>query len=186
MTLASFLENAARWAAGRWWQWRGLLLGLLAWDAARHLRDPAASGLFGGITFGVHELGHLVFAFLGEFMAVAGGSLAQVLLPVAAGFLLHHHRDYFGVAVAGTWLASSLLDLARYIGDARQADLDLVSFGEGAVHDWNWLLGRLGLLGHDLQLAALTRGVAMVALVVSFLFAAWLCLRMARPRCEAT
>ncbi len=177
-----FLETAATWATGRRWEWRAALLLLLAWDAGRHLRDPAASGLFGGITFGAHELGHLVFGFLGEFMGAAGGSLAQVLVPAGAGLLLYRHRDYFGLALCGSWLASSLLDLARYIADARQAELDLVSFGEGAVHDWSYLLGRLGLLGQDLRIAALTRGLGILVLAASLLFGTWLCLRMARSR----
>jgi hypothetical protein len=177
-----FLNAAASWAAGRSWHWRVPLLVLLAGDAARHLRDPAASGLFGGITFGAHELGHLLFAFLGEFMGVAGGSLAQILVPVGAALLLAQHRDYFGCAAAGAWLGSSLLDLARYIGDARQAELDLVSFGEGPVHDWSYLLGRFGLLAHDLRIAAWTRGAAVLVLAGSLLFGAWLCLRMVRPR----
>ena len=52
--------------------------------------------------------------------------------------------DYFGVAVAGGWEALSAIELSRYVADARALELDLVSFGESAIHDWNYLLGRLG------------------------------------------
>jgi hypothetical protein len=140
--------------------------------------DPQISGLFGGITFGVHEFGHLLFAAFGEVMTVLGGSLAQLLVPIGAGALLYHHRDYFGVAAAGAWLASSLIDLARYVGDARAFDLDLIGFGEDAVHDWAWLLGRFGMLPYDTTLAGLLRGAAILLLVVSLLFGTWLCRRM--------
>jgi hypothetical protein len=178
------LAEAAEWCRGRWWQWRAALLLLLAWEGLRHVADPDAGGLFAGITFGVHELGHLLFAFLGEFLAVLGGSLNQILIPIAAGALLYHHRDYFGIAVAGAWLASSLMDLARYIGDARSYDLDLLRFGEEGQHDWAWLLGRLGLLPYDVQIAAMTRGTGVLILAGSIAFGAWLCMKM-RPASPA-
>jgi hypothetical protein len=175
-----FFDEAARWCAGRWWQWRLPVLGILGWDGFRHLKDPESGGLFAGITFGAHELGHLIFAWFGEFMTVLGGSLNQVLIPVGVGCLLYYHRDYFGLAGAGAWLASSLLDLARYIGDARSFDLDLVGFGDNAQHDWAWLLSRLGLLPYDTRLAGLCRGLAMIVLVASLGFGGWLCLKMGR------
>jgi hypothetical protein len=176
--VSRFFRGAAEWCRGRWWQWRVPLLLFLAWDGERHLRDPEAGGLFAGITFGVHELGHLIFAFFGEFMTVAGGSLNQVLVPVATGFLFYYYRDFFGIAGAGAWLASSLLDLARYIADARTFDLDLVGFGEDPQHDWAFLLGRLNLLGYDTRIAAITRGLAALTLLGSLGFGAWLCVRM--------
>lgn len=178
--MTGFFADAAEWARGRWWQWRIPLLLLLGWDALRHLRDPEQGGLFAGITFGVHEFGHLCFAFFGEFLTVLGGSLMQVLIPVGAGALLYRSRDYFGLTVAGAWLGSSLLDLARYVGDARSLDLDLVGFGENAVHDWAWILGRLGALPYDTRLAGLTRGAAFVTLLLSFGFGVWLLLQMGR------
>lgn len=154
------------------------MLGVLAWDGFRHLRDPEAGGLFAGITFGVHELGHMVFAFLGEFMGIAGGSLNQVLIPLGAGALFYHYRDYFGISGAGAWLASSLLDLARYVADARSFDLDLVGLGEDPQHDWAYLLGRFDILGYDTRIAAVIRAIALVCLLGTLLYGAWLCSRM--------
>jgi len=176
--MAGFFADARRWAGGRWWQWRVALLLFLAWDGLRHLRDPEAGGLFAGVTFGAHELGHMVFAFFGEFMAVAGGSLNQLLIPIGTGLLLYHYRDYFGIAVAGTWLGSSLLDLARYIGDARAQELDLVGFGEDPQHDWTWLLERLNALGSDTRIAGLTRGVGLAVLLLSLGFGVWVLMQM--------
>lgn len=183
--MPGFSAEAKEWARGRWWQWRAALLLFLAWDGLRHLRDPDAGGLFAGITFGVHEFGHLLFAFFGEFMTVAGGSLNQLLIPVGAGVLLYHYRDYFGIAVAGTWLSSSLLDLARYIGDARAQELDLVGFGEDPQHDWTWLLGQFNALGSDTRIAGITRGVGLVVLLASLGFGTWICLQMPAGRASA-
>lgn len=168
----------AEYVQGRWWWWRVPLLALLTADVLGQLADHTNPSLFSGITFGAHEFGHLFFAFGGEFLAVAGGSLMQVLVPVGAGALLYHHRDYFGIAVAGVWLASSLMDLAVYIADARAFDLDLLGFGDGAGHDWAWLLGRLHLLPYDLRIAGVVRGLGTLLLLAAVVAGAWLCIKM--------
>lgn len=186
--MASFFADAREWAAGRWWQWRLALLLFLAWDGARHLQDPEAGGLFAGITFGVHEFGHLLFAFFGEFMAVLGGSLNQLLLPVATAVLFWHYRDYFGIGVAGLWLGSSMLDLARYVADARVQELDLVGFGEDPQHDWSFLLSRMHALPYDTRIAGALRGLALLVLLLSLGFGVWVLLQMAvrRPAASPT
>lgn len=180
--MAGFWADAREWARGRWWQWRLLLLLFLTYDGTRHLRDPEAGGLFAGITFGVHEFGHLLFAFFGEFMTVLGGSLNQLLIPSATAVLFWHYRDYFGIAVAGTWLGSSMLDLARYIGDARAQELDLVGFGEDPQHDWSYILSQLHALPYDLRVAGVVRALALLALIVSLGFGVWVLLQMAMRR----
>ena len=180
--MGRFFADARAWAAGRWWPWRLALLLFLAWDGLRHLQDPDAGGLFAGVTFGVHEFGHLLFAFFGEFMTALGGSLNQLLIPVATAGLLLHYRDYFGIAVAGTWLGSSMLDLARYIGDARAQELDLVGFGEDPQHDWAYILSELHGLPYDTRIAGGMRALAFVVLLVSLGFGAWVLLQMTGER----
>ncbi len=47
----------------------------------------------------------------------------------------------------GAWgVAQNLWKVAVYVQDARAEELPLVGGGE---HDWNYLLGRLGLLNQD-------------------------------------
>lgn len=176
MTLRPSLTDYAR---GRWWQWRLPLLLFLGWDVLGQARGGLeAPSLFSGITFGAHELGHLFFSFGGEFLTIAGGSLLQLLVPIGAAALLYHHRDYFGIAVAGLWLASSLLDMATYIADARAFELDLLGFGEGGGHDWAWILGRLHVVQHDLRIAGMVRGAGMILLIGCLAGGAWLCMKM--------
>ena len=175
-------EDAVAWCAGRSWQWRALLLAALALGALKALRDDDYGGLFAGITFGVHELGHLVFAPFGMWMSVAGGSLAQILLPIAAGALMVHHRDYFGATITGVWLSASLSNMAVYVADARARELTLLGFGEDPLHDWAFLLSSVGLLQADTTVARLVRLTAFVVLMVSAAAGGWLCLTMARSR----
>lgn len=183
--MSHILDDVRGWAAGRWWWWRILLLLFLAWDGIRHLRDPAEGGIFAGITFGVHEFGHLLFAFGGETLTILGGSLNQVLIPIGAAALMFYYRDYFGVTVAGTWLSSSLLDMARYVADSRVFELDLVGFGEDVGHDWAYLLGHWGVLPYDLQIAGGIRLVALLLLLVSIGVGAWVCMQMTSRPTEA-
>ena len=174
--------DAIAWCQGRYWHWRAGLLLVLAWGALRALRDDDYAGLFAGITFGVHELGHLVFAPFGMWMGVAGGSLAQLLLPVAAGALMVRHRDYFGATITGVWLSASLSNMAVYVADARARNLTLLGFGEDPLHDWAYLLSSVGLLQADTTVARFVRLLAFAVLLASAFAGGWLCLTMARSR----
>jgi hypothetical protein len=173
------------WCAGRDWRWRAVVLAFLTWQAARPLRDSEAWHVFRGITFGAHEFGHLFFGLAGnEWMAVAGGSLMQLLVPVgaAAAMIATPRKDWFGAVACGTWLAASLADLAPYIGDARAQALDLVSFSpDGGGHDWHYLLAHAGLLKHDAALARGARFAAVLVLLVTTAASVALFRRMARP-----
>lgn len=169
-----------------WWR---LVLLLLVADQARRPFQEIGRGLFGGITFGAHEFGHLVFALFGhEFLTIAGGSLMQLLVPIGAGALMWRARDGVGIAITGLWLAAAIWDLSWYVGDARALQLPLVSMGgEGDDHDWSYLLRTFDLLRRDVVIAAQLRRVGMVvwvAALVGGLLACWR--RWQRPRERAT
>jgi len=186
--LRGALDDARDWSQGRLWWWRAPLLAYLALVGARHLRsEEYASFLFGGVTFGIHELGHVVFGPLGEWMSIAGGSISQVLAPIAAGAVLLLYRqdgaaqrDWFGVAVAGCWLAFSLFNLATYVGDARNQDLPLLGLSDDPIHDWHYLLDSMNLLALDTTLAFLLRVLAFATWLASLAFGGWLLSVMAR------
>lgn len=168
------------WSAGRIWWWRAVLFVVLTLQVLKPLREQGDWTLFSGIVFGAHELGHLFWMPLGEWMGIAGGSLMQLLVPIGAAAVVWRGKDWFGVAVCGLFLAASVADLSWYIADARTEMLDLVSFSEeGAVHDWNYLLGEAGLLKQDLAFARFARFIAWLLLLASTALAARLCWWMA-------
>ncbi len=144
------------------------VLAFLAWEGARQLRSHDFEfSLFGGVIFGVHELGHLVFAPFGEFLAVAGGSISQILLPIGAIALFHKQKNRFGVAVCGCWLAVSMGQLAIYIADARAESLELVSFSPEGGHDWNYLLEQMHLLKSDVAIGHFVKFLGWIVLGLS-------------------
>ena len=175
-----FAQDARDWAHGRMWIPRALLLAYLVYADCRLLTDPDSSTVFGGITLAFHEMGHLIFAFLGQFICVLMGSGTQILIPILVIVLFYkQQRDFFGMAVGGFWLSFSLFDVARYVGDARAQELPLVNIGGGdAEHDWYYLLNRMHMLSFDHALAFLIRGVALLVGVASLAFAVWLMTRM--------
>jgi len=169
------------------WPLRALLLAVLAWFGWRHLVDPDYGSIFSGITLGVHELGHLLFSPLGHWLGVAGGSLTQVLVPLAIAYGFLRQRDFFAIAVAGAWESMSLANLATYIADARAEELPLVSpFSGDPEHDWNFLLSSVGMLRHDGHIAGWVRLAAFLVLAGSLALGSWLCVRMARSRAAAS
>jgi hypothetical protein len=56
--------------------------------------------------------------------------------------------------VALFWVAQNLFNIAVYVGDARAQLLPLVG---GGIHDWAYMLGRMGLLQSDGTIAKLLR-----------------------------
>jgi len=179
--LARLRAEALDWVRGRngW-----VRLPLLLWFACilvRHLRDRSYDSLFGGLNLGIHELGHLVFSPLGEFLGVAGGTILQLAAPLIAGVLFLRQRDWFAIAVASCWLGTNLFEVARYAGDARARRLPLVSPTSGdPLHDWSYLLRRLGLLRHDLAIAGGLRFLAAVAMLAGLVAGTWLVWNMVR------
>jgi hypothetical protein len=93
----------------------------------------------------IHEAGHFIFAFLGQFMGILGGSLLQVLVPlIFFGYFWKAHQKN-SAAVMLLWTAINLFNVAIYAGDAARMQLPLLG-GENSIHDWNWLLLETGLV----------------------------------------
>jgi hypothetical protein len=122
--------------------------------------------------FAVHEAGHPLVGLFSDRFAVYGGTLAQLLFPAACMLEFWRRRWAVSYALCGIWLGQSLLSVARYMADARAMQLPLASFGEHALHDWNLILSRWGLLKQDMLLANGVRVLAWLAIAASLAFLA--------------
>ena len=150
------------------WTGRLLLWILLLWFGLEMLatsyEDVVTGTLSGTVAFlhridlVFHEAGHVIFRLFGDFMAVLGGSLMQIIVPliVGAAFLIKN-TDPFGASVGLWWTGQSLSDVAPYVGDARALRLPLLGGGTGAdrpgFHDWHNIFSRLDLLEYDKVIA---------------------------------
>lgn len=142
----------------------------LAYLFVRYLGDPSASSVWGGINLAFHEIGHILFSFLPEFWMVAGGTLTEMTIPLVAAALFLRQKEDFGAAVALFWFATVLMGAAVYAGDARTRALPLVSpFAGDPLHDWSYMLGRVGLVQRDQFLGSLFRTGGLLAMATALL-----------------
>ena len=141
---------------------------VLAWQVLRRGVTAAPPGLLLGILDGAnlifHEAGHVLFAFFGEFLQILGGSLTQVAMPGLCVGYFWLRRQPAALAATLFWTGESLTNVAVYVGDARRLALPLLG-GEGTTHDWNYLLGRLGLLDQADLLGRLVFTVGALAIL---------------------
>jgi hypothetical protein len=123
----------------------------------------------------VHEGGHLFFGFFGEFLAVAGGTLFQLAVPLmlAAYFVLQ--RQVQGAAFCTFVLFEQFLPIAVYMADARAQVLPLITAGDSddVIHDWNYLFSRFGCLRHDIQIAHAVRFIGWVGMLATVAWMVW-------------
>ena len=120
-----------------------------------------------------HEAGHyLLFRWFGQFIMVLGGTLGQHLMPIVlAGALLFKRRDPFGAALFSWVLGYSVVMMAVYMFDAFDPKMLLLDGRTGADsdgHDWQNILGDLGLLGRSrgigIFFGVLGRGLMLASL----------------------
>ena len=145
---------------------RLLVVPLIVASAAMRLGNAEYWDLLDDLNLAVHEAGHLVFQPLGDHAMTMGGSLFQVLVPLAFAGYFVAQRQRFAASVVMAWVAINLLNVAHYIGDARAQELPLLG-GENAIHDWWYLLTEWDLLPHDVSIARAVRAAATLAWVVA-------------------
>jgi hypothetical protein len=128
------------------------------------LRNPVHWDLLDDVGLAVHEAGHVLFQPFGEPLLTLGGSLFQVVVPLAFAGYFMRSRQRFAAFVTLFWVGASLTSVATYVADARAQELPLLG-GENAVHDWWFLLTEWDLLARDAAIANWLRfGAAMAFL----------------------
>lgn len=145
--------------------WAGILLAChLAWGWVPIL-DSA--------NLAFHEAGHPLFGFVSERLGVYGGTLMQLLMPAACVYEARREDKAAAFYFCVIWLAENLLNVARYMADARAHDLPLVGgLDPEYSHDWTEILSHWGLIEWDATLAFLLR-IAAVAIMAWALWSAW-------------
>lgn len=123
--------------------------------------------LMDGVFVPIHEGGHLLFRWGGEFISVAGGAFLQLFVPFTLAVYFLFRRQSQGVAFCLFFFFEQLLPIATYMADARAQDLPLLAVGDAeyVIHDWNYLFGKLGVLEHDMQIASVVRMIGWLGMI---------------------
>lgn len=120
----------------------------------------------------LHEAGHPLVGIFSARATVYGGTLFQLVFPLAVAWHFRRAASAGGIATALIWLGENLFNIARYMADARTQELPLVGGGE---HDWTEIFGRWGILHLDTRIAGMTRlvGVLLVTGVMVWIYRRW-------------
>lgn len=100
----------------------------------------------------VHEAGHLIFSFTGDFLHSAMGPGIQVLLPLCIALYVLAHKQPFAGAFCLMWFGESMTNVSVYAGDAIAMQLPLLG-GSEVTHDWNYLLTSTHMLADTVSIA---------------------------------
>jgi hypothetical protein len=116
----------------------------------------------------IHEPGHMLFAPLGEFISVLGGTLTELGAPLLLAALALWRRNSALFWASAALFGFTLADVARYMADARAQQLPLwgsLGLNDGdVIHDWRYLFQELGLLEYDAAISKWVRGAAVLAM----------------------
>jgi hypothetical protein len=123
----------------------------------------------------IHEGGHLLFRFFGEFLAVAGGTIVQLAVPLMLAAVFVFQRQITGTAFCVFFFFEQLLPIATYMGEARAQELPLLTVGDSddVIHDWAYLFGKLGVLDHDTQIAHALRVLGWIGMIATLAWFIW-------------
>jgi len=146
--------------------------GLFLWQAAR------GSGPFLMIDLvfiPVHEGGHLLFRFFGEFLSVAGGTILQLSVPLMLATFFFFQRQVQGVAFCLFFFFEQFLPISVYMADARAQELPLLTVGDAddVIHDWNYVFDRFGVLEHDTQIAHAVQIIGWIGMILTTAWMIW-------------
>ncbi len=125
-----------------------------------------------------HEAGHAVLFWAPQLLCSFGGTLGQLVVPLAIAIaFLVQKDDRFSATVCMWWFGQSLVDVAPYVNDARASRLILLGGATGTDiegHDWMYILDQLNILSMDVRIARVVLASGRVIMVLSLLVALFL------------
>jgi hypothetical protein len=120
----------------------------------------------------IHEAGHPLFSPFGYTMTILGGTLAELIVPLACFAYFFVKRETTGAAFCTFWFFENFLYIGTYMADARTLALPLVGSGD---HDWEILFTQWNLLVHAEQIGHTARFLGWLGMLSVL---AWLAYRI--------
>lgn len=115
-----------------------------------------------------HESGHILFTPFGDTMHFLGGTIGQLMWPCGLLFYFLYRKEYLSSSFCLFWFGENLLNISKYMADARALRLPLVG---GGIHDWNHLFYKWGMLHLDKSVAGLVFTLGVIIMVGALLWA---------------
>ena len=118
----------------------------------------------------IHEAGHPLFSPFGYTMNILGGTLAELIAPLACFSYFFVKRETAGGAFCAFWFFENFLYIGTYMADARALSLPLIGSGD---HDWEILFTQWNVLTHDVQIGHATRFLGWLGMLATIVWLAW-------------
>lgn len=117
----------------------------------------------------IHEGGHLLFGWLGQTLGLWGGTLLELIVPLALAIYFTFMRHTTGAAFSSFFFFENFLYIGTYMADARSQGLPLVTVGdaEQGGHDWFNIFSSLGLLSYDRTIGGATRWTGWLGMLAT-------------------
>ncbi len=117
----------------------------------------------------IHEAGHVVFMFFGEFLHILGGSIFQILLPSLFVFYFYRQQSYFSASLLVFWVGQNIINISVYASDAIKRELPLIG-GDTSGHDWHNILSTTGLLSYTETIGNIFYILGIFIIILGFYF----------------
>ena len=130
--------------------------------------NPKAFWLLDWVNLMVHEAGHLIFLPFGRTVSMMGGTIMQLLMPLL--FVIHFFRkkEPYQASIMVLWVGENFFHISPYVKDARAMELPLLG---GGVHDWAYLLRKVGWLDYDLLIGDIVWSIGFGIILLGFVIA---------------
>lgn len=114
----------------------------------------------------IHEAGHVLFSFFGDFLMIAGGTLLQIIIPMVFAGYFFLRGEHFSGSLLLYWLGLNLFNISMYAGDALKMQLPLLT-GDKDGHDWNQMLFMVNQIKHTELISNIILGIGVLIILVA-------------------
>jgi len=149
----------------------------------RYIFSPHDRLLIYLVDFVFHEAGHIIFGIFGKFVGDLGGSLMQLLIPVALMIYFFKERQRLSSSLVLMWIGENWINISIYARDARARKLPLHG-GEAVTHDWSEILYKLNLLHHDQTVGNIFFRFGVLCMLLGFVLGLYFSLEVSGDKGE--
>jgi hypothetical protein len=141
-----------------------------------HLNGLNYGNIIYPFSIATYELGHFACFWMGVFIAVLGGMIFQLGLPIVAILTFYFRGDFFAMCFSFGWLSISLFVLVRFVIEARAIGMPLIGpFSErNILGDWYYFLTQAGLLPYTKFISFALKASAFLAMFICLAGGFWL------------
>ncbi|HEY3863792.1 MAG TPA: hypothetical protein VGO59_18100 [Verrucomicrobiae bacterium] len=164
-------SNDSRWGVVTGQKLAGFFAGIAVFGVLVWQSEPGFVRFLDDANLLFHEAGHPFVGLFSQRLETYGGTMGQLVFPVALAVSFWRKREAISFAASVIWFFENWLNIARYMADARAQVLPLVGGGD---HDWARIFGRWHVTAHDTQIAAFVRTTGWLGMGAACVWVVWL------------